>query len=228
MSWETRFLGHICSLLHLCHLSALFFFLHLCLSAVTLWCHRTDAEIISQSWPKQISPSFPPCSATKKALYSLTPGAAWWVPWSHRRDVYLVQKLTGYLLTSGDNKHQSEPGYRGGVRKHVLHPEWILHRKLWPIHLGISQQLCRSHQRSGDCCGSSSTKRKDAAQVCLSRHQCINLLSRQDWISARPSGCFSLIRAPSTWNGQTLKDLGMLPLYLTSNFYDNFDRVGET
>ncbi|XP_056890700.1 uncharacterized protein LOC130526797 [Takifugu flavidus] len=30
--------------------------------------------------------------------------------------------------------------------------------------------------------------------------------------------------APSTWNEQTLKDLGMLPLYLTSTFYENFDR----
>uniref|UniRef100_A0A3Q3L8M9 Mesothelin a n=2 Tax=Mastacembelus armatus TaxID=205130 RepID=A0A3Q3L8M9_9TELE len=28
----------------------------------------------------------------------------------------------------------------------------------------------------------------------------------------------------STWNGQTLVDLGMLPLYLPSSFYDNFDR----
>ncbi|XP_027138442.1 uncharacterized protein LOC104926860 [Larimichthys crocea] len=30
--------------------------------------------------------------------------------------------------------------------------------------------------------------------------------------------------APSTWNLQTLKDLDMLPLYLTSSFYDNFDK----
>ncbi|XP_044043889.1 uncharacterized protein LOC122872151 [Siniperca chuatsi] len=30
--------------------------------------------------------------------------------------------------------------------------------------------------------------------------------------------------SPSTWNGQTLKDLGMLPLYLTSTFYNNFDK----
>ncbi|XP_059180401.1 uncharacterized protein LOC131958981 [Centropristis striata] len=30
--------------------------------------------------------------------------------------------------------------------------------------------------------------------------------------------------APATWNGQTLTDLGMLPLYLTSTFYDNFDK----
>ncbi|XP_044203497.1 uncharacterized protein LOC122979809 [Thunnus albacares] len=30
--------------------------------------------------------------------------------------------------------------------------------------------------------------------------------------------------APSTWNEQTLKDLGMLPLYLTSTFYDNFNK----
>ncbi|XP_042341411.1 mesothelin-like protein [Plectropomus leopardus] len=30
--------------------------------------------------------------------------------------------------------------------------------------------------------------------------------------------------APSTWNEQTLKDLGMLPLHLTSTFYDNFDK----
>lgn len=30
--------------------------------------------------------------------------------------------------------------------------------------------------------------------------------------------------APSTWNEQTLTDLGMLPLYLTSTFYDNFDK----
>lgn len=29
--------------------------------------------------------------------------------------------------------------------------------------------------------------------------------------------------APSTWNQQTLVDLGMLPLYLTSNFYANFN-----
>lgn len=228
MSWETRFLGHICSLLHACHLSILGFFLHLCLSAVTLWCHRAPAEIISHSWPKQISSSSPPPSATKEAFCSLTPGAAWWVSRSRHKDDYFVQKLTGYLLPSGDNKHQPEPGYRDVVRKHVLHPGWILHRELWPVYLGTSQQLCRSHQHSGDCCGSSSAERKDAAQVCLSCHQCINLLSRQDWISAQPSMCFSLIRAPSTWNGQTLKDLGMLPLHLTSNFYDNFDRVGET
>ncbi|XP_020560196.1 uncharacterized protein LOC101156712 [Oryzias latipes] len=30
--------------------------------------------------------------------------------------------------------------------------------------------------------------------------------------------------APSSWNGQTLKDLGMLPLYLPSTFYNNFDK----
>lgn len=198
------------------------------LSAVTLWCHRTAADIISHNWPKQISPSSPPPSATKKVFCSITPGAAWWVPQSRRRDVYLVQKLTVYLLPSGDNKHQSEPGYRGGVRKHVLRPGWLLHWELWPVHLEKSQQLCRSHQCSGDCCGSSTAEWKDAARVCLSCHQCINLLSWQEWISAQPSVCFSLIRAPSTWNGQTLKDLGMLPLYLTSTFYENFDRVGET
>lgn len=38
---------------------------------------------------------------------------------------------------------------------------------------------------------------------------------------------FFLIRAPSTWNEQTLKDLDMLPLYLTSTFYENFDKVSE-
>uniref|UniRef100_A0A8C9X0G2 Uncharacterized protein n=1 Tax=Sander lucioperca TaxID=283035 RepID=A0A8C9X0G2_SANLU len=31
--------------------------------------------------------------------------------------------------------------------------------------------------------------------------------------------------APSTWDYQTLKDLGMLPLYLTSTFYSNFYKV---
>ncbi|XP_023154081.2 uncharacterized protein LOC111588137 isoform X2 [Amphiprion ocellaris] len=30
--------------------------------------------------------------------------------------------------------------------------------------------------------------------------------------------------APSTWNEQTLRDLGMLPLYLKSTFYKNFDK----
>ncbi|KAM9770399.1 uncharacterized protein mslnb [Menidia menidia] len=30
--------------------------------------------------------------------------------------------------------------------------------------------------------------------------------------------------APSTWNDQTLRDLDMLPLYLTSSFYENFDK----
>uniref|UniRef100_A0A8C7Z042 Mesothelin-like protein n=1 Tax=Oryzias sinensis TaxID=183150 RepID=A0A8C7Z042_9TELE len=30
--------------------------------------------------------------------------------------------------------------------------------------------------------------------------------------------------APSSWNGQTLIDLGMLPLYLPSTFYNNFDK----
>ncbi|KAM7419684.1 hypothetical protein PAMA_016664 [Pampus argenteus] len=30
--------------------------------------------------------------------------------------------------------------------------------------------------------------------------------------------------APSTWNLQTLEDLGMLPLYLTSTFYENFNK----
>ncbi|XP_071382780.1 uncharacterized protein mslna [Centroberyx affinis] len=30
--------------------------------------------------------------------------------------------------------------------------------------------------------------------------------------------------APSTWDGQTLEDLGMLPLYLTETFYDKFDK----
>ncbi|XP_047434913.1 uncharacterized protein LOC125004395 [Mugil cephalus] len=30
--------------------------------------------------------------------------------------------------------------------------------------------------------------------------------------------------APSTWNIETLQNLGMLPLYLTSDFYDNFNR----
>ncbi|XP_039655153.1 mesothelin-like protein [Perca fluviatilis] len=31
-------------------------------------------------------------------------------------------------------------------------------------------------------------------------------------------------QAPSTWDYQTLKNLGMLPLYLTSTFYSNFDK----
>uniref|UniRef100_A0A3B4AB41 Mesothelin a n=1 Tax=Periophthalmus magnuspinnatus TaxID=409849 RepID=A0A3B4AB41_9GOBI len=31
--------------------------------------------------------------------------------------------------------------------------------------------------------------------------------------------------APSTWNLQTLKDLGMLPLYLQSSFYQHFNKV---
>ena len=39
---------------------------------------------------------------------------------------------------------------------------------------------------------------------------------------------FFIFRAPSTWNEQTLKDLGMLPLYLTSTFYNYFDRVSNT
>ncbi|KAJ0051125.1 hypothetical protein NL108_014612, partial [Boleophthalmus pectinirostris] len=30
--------------------------------------------------------------------------------------------------------------------------------------------------------------------------------------------------APSTWDIQTLKDLGMLPLYLQTSFYENFDK----
>ncbi|XP_075869320.1 uncharacterized protein LOC142879757 [Nelusetta ayraudi] len=30
--------------------------------------------------------------------------------------------------------------------------------------------------------------------------------------------------APSTWSEQTLRDLGMLPLYLSSTFYDHFDK----
>lgn len=38
----------------------------------------------------------------------------------------------------------------------------------------------------------------------------------------------TITRAPSTWNEQTLRDLGMLPLYLTSNFYVNFDKVSKT
>lgn len=38
---------------------------------------------------------------------------------------------------------------------------------------------------------------------------------------------FSITRAPSTWNDQTLRDLGMLPLYLTSAFYGNFDKVSN-
>ena len=36
---------------------------------------------------------------------------------------------------------------------------------------------------------------------------------------------FVVHRAPSTWNGQTLKDLGILPLYLTQKFYEEFDTV---
>uniref|UniRef100_A0A3P9M1U1 Mesothelin a n=1 Tax=Oryzias latipes TaxID=8090 RepID=A0A3P9M1U1_ORYLA len=38
---------------------------------------------------------------------------------------------------------------------------------------------------------------------------------------------FLIPRAPSSWNGQTLKDLGMLPLYLPSTFYNNFDKVSK-
>ena len=34
-----------------------------------------------------------------------------------------------------------------------------------------------------------------------------------------------VLRAPGTWNGQTLKDLEILPLYLTRRFYKEFDRV---
>lgn len=40
--------------------------------------------------------------------------------------------------------------------------------------------------------------------------------------------CFSSTRAPSTWNEETLRDLGMLPLYLTSTFYGNFDKVSNS
>uniref|UniRef100_A0A3P9HKH7 Mesothelin a n=1 Tax=Oryzias latipes TaxID=8090 RepID=A0A3P9HKH7_ORYLA len=32
---------------------------------------------------------------------------------------------------------------------------------------------------------------------------------------------------PSTWNQTTLTDLGMLPLYLPTSFYDNFDKVSK-
>uniref|UniRef100_A0A672YFW4 Uncharacterized protein n=1 Tax=Sphaeramia orbicularis TaxID=375764 RepID=A0A672YFW4_9TELE len=35
-------------------------------------------------------------------------------------------------------------------------------------------------------------------------------------------------RAVSTWNEQTLRDLGMLPLYMTSTFYDHFPKVSDT
>uniref|UniRef100_A0A3P9HKM0 Mesothelin a n=1 Tax=Oryzias latipes TaxID=8090 RepID=A0A3P9HKM0_ORYLA len=38
---------------------------------------------------------------------------------------------------------------------------------------------------------------------------------------------FLIPRAPSSWNGQTLIDLGMLPLYLPSTFYNNFDKVSK-
>ena len=50
------------------------------MSVVTPWCHRTFAELISHSWPMQISPFSPPPSATNEALFSLMPRAAWWVP----------------------------------------------------------------------------------------------------------------------------------------------------
>ena len=36
---------------------------------------------------------------------------------------------------------------------------------------------------------------------------------------------FVVLRAPSTWNGQTLEDLEILPLYLTQPFYEKFDTV---
>lgn len=39
---------------------------------------------------------------------------------------------------------------------------------------------------------------------------------------------FHFFRAPSTWNGQTLVNLGMLPLYLTTTFYQNFDQVSNS
>lgn len=44
-------------------------------------------------------------------------------------------------------------------------------------------------------------------------------------VSVWYSFCFSINRVPSTWSEQTLKDLDMLPLYLTSTFYDNFNKV---
>lgn len=37
-----------------------------------------------------------------------------------------------------------------------------------------------------------------------------------------------MVREVLTWKVQTLKDLGMLPLYLSSVFYENFNKVSET
>ncbi|KAM9362625.1 uncharacterized protein mslnb [Symphorus nematophorus] len=52
----------------------------------------------------------------------------------------------------------------------------------------------------------------------------------QDLTNAQAAAAESLLQsgktqygAVSTWNEQTLRDLGMLPLYLTSTFYDNFN-----
>ncbi|KAL7405207.1 hypothetical protein ABVT39_025204 [Epinephelus coioides] len=53
----------------------------------------------------------------------------------------------------------------------------------------------------------------------------------QDLTSAQAAAAEALLQsgttqygAPSTWDENTLKDLGMLPLYLTSSFYDNFEK----
>lgn len=39
---------------------------------------------------------------------------------------------------------------------------------------------------------------------------------------------FVITRAPSVWTEQTLKDLGMLSLYMSSTFYDYFNTVSNT
>lgn len=37
-----------------------------------------------------------------------------------------------------------------------------------------------------------------------------------------------MVRGVSTWKLQTLKDLDMLPLYMTSVLYENINKVSET
>lgn len=40
--------------------------------------------------------------------------------------------------------------------------------------------------------------------------------------------CRVLIREPSVWNGETLTNLEILPLYMDSDFFDKFDKVSAT
>lgn len=105
----------------------------------------------------------------------------------------------------------------------MLYSGRLLRPELGPVHPGSPEELPDPRRRPSGRCSEPPAEREHAVRV-----------RRASFGSGRgePATCCFIFtcsppRAPSTWSLQTLVNLGALPLYMTSTFYQNFDQVSE-